>query len=160
MYGKVNVVNHTGKILGTYGEPWTKIRKTFKELMVLPHQGVFHNIQLFKKYGLFDEQFRISGDYEFLLRDLKTNNALYIDDLIVAGKRHGGLSSNAASKLQTLSEISLASKKNKVDGLRLKWRWTYGKAYVRCLLSRVLGESITSRIVNYYRLLTNRIPIE
>jgi len=160
VYGQVKVISQNGKILGTYGEPWNKINKTFMQLMVLPHQGVFHHIDLFKKYGNFDEQFKICGDYDLLLRYLKTHSALFIDNMIVAGKRHGGISSNATYKLRALTEISLASKKNGAGGLRLKWRWTYFKAYVRYLLNKLLGESITRKIVNSYRIFTNRTLIE
>lgn len=160
IYGKVNVVNQFGKVLGTYGEPWEKIKNNFQELMVIPHQGVFHHISLFNEYGKFDERYKISGDYEFLLRDLKSNNALFIDNIIVTGMRHGGVSSNASYKLQALSEIAIASKKYRVGGLRVKWRWTYTKAYIRWLLAIIMGKSITNKIVNYYRLFTKRIPIE
>ena len=159
VYGQVNVIDRSGKIVGTYGEPWEKVSKSFQEVMSLPHQGVFHNMKLFKIYGNFDEKFKICGDYDLLLRDLNNHSALFIDNLIVAGMRHGGVSSNAVYTLQALSEIGQICKKNGVSGLRLKWRWTYSKAYIRYLINKTLGESITKKIVNSYRLVTNRTPI-
>jgi len=160
VYGQVNVIDKNGNIVGTYGEPWEKIAKSFLELMVLPHQGVFHNTKLFKIYGNFDEKYKICGDYDLLLRELKNHGALFVDDIIIAGMRHGGVSSNATYTLLALSEIGQICKKNRVGGLRLKWRWTYFKAYVRYLLNKILGESITKKIVNSYRLVTNRTPID
>lgn len=33
-----------------------------------PHPGIFHNKNLFNKYGNFNDQYKIAGDYEFLMR--------------------------------------------------------------------------------------------
>ena len=127
--------------------------------MGIDHKHFFFP-QTDKQINKVKEKYKISGDYEFLLRNLKSNNALFIGNIIVTGMRHGGVSSNASYTLQALSEIAIASKKYRVGGLRLKWRWTYTKAYIRWLLAIFMGKSITNKIVNYYRLFTKRIPIE
>ena len=44
--------------------------------MHIPHVGSFHSKKYFEKYGLFDNSYKIAGDYELLLRaqnSLKTH---------------------------------------------------------------------------------------
>lgn len=43
----------------------------------LYHQATFISKQLFDTYGLYDESFKSTGDYEFFIRVLLTNNASY-----------------------------------------------------------------------------------
>ena len=56
-----------------------------------PHPATFHHRSLFERHGRFDETFRIAGDFEFLLRELLTDDALFIPELIV-DMTGGGLS--------------------------------------------------------------------
>jgi len=37
-------------------------------IIMLPHQGVFHSMKLFRDFGLFNHEYRIRGDFEFLIR--------------------------------------------------------------------------------------------
>ncbi len=43
----------------------------------LYHQATFISKRLFETYGLYDESFRSTGDYEFFIRTLLKNNATY-----------------------------------------------------------------------------------
>jgi glycosyltransferase involved in cell wall biosynthesis len=49
-----------------YGHPWTW--KKFSRRMYALHVGSMHKTTLFQRYGQFDTSYRITGDYEFLLR--------------------------------------------------------------------------------------------
>lgn len=62
---QVNLVDHS-EILRVVGTPW--IWSTFRKYMNVAHVGSMHHRSLFERYGLFDRSYRISGDYEFLLR--------------------------------------------------------------------------------------------
>jgi len=159
VYGKVNVLDSNGKFLGQYGEPWHHVRRRFRELCSLPHQGVFHHRSLFEVHGDFDESFQIAGDYELLLRELKNGRAVFVPGIIVAGMQHGGVSSDPEFGLQALREIARAGEKHGICGLRLHWRWTYIKATIRFLIARMAGEGMTRRILNTYRRLTGRLPL-
>ena len=72
IYSEVKVVNRskTLKVIqGTWSWP------IFKRYMNIAHVGAFHNVNYFKKHGLFDISYKITGDYELLLRagsELKT----------------------------------------------------------------------------------------
>ena len=52
------------------GGPWPQARRGLQWTLPLPHPGLLHRRDLFQERGVFDETFRISGDYELLLREL------------------------------------------------------------------------------------------
>lgn len=159
VYGRVNQVAEAGSIIGTFGDHWERLGKRFKSVMSIPHQGVFHHRSLFEIHGRFDESYRIAGDYELLLRELKSRAARFVPDVEVANMQYGGMSSSPLRAIHTLREIARSRKKHKVRGLALLWHWTFLKANIRYLLNLALGERAADFIANKYRLLTNRKPI-
>lgn len=112
VYGKVAIVSKKNEILEIVGKPWDISRRELVRKMCLPHQGVMHHCTLFEHRGRFDESFKISGDYDLLLRELKTGSADFVSDLIVAGMQTGGLSYSFGNVRRTIKEGELALKKN------------------------------------------------
>ena len=55
-----------GKVLRKVGEEWNWA--TFRREMKVGHAGAIHNKKYFEEYGIFDTSYRITGDYEILLR--------------------------------------------------------------------------------------------
>src|SRR5206468_3726676 len=108
VYGKVAIVSKENEIIKILGKPWNISRLEFLRKMSLPHQGVMHHRTLFELRGNFDESFKISGDYDLLLRELKTGNADFLSDVIVAGMQTGGLSSSFRNIRKTIKEAELA----------------------------------------------------
>lgn len=153
-YGRVDLVNQAGRVWMTAGGPWD--RKKFLQAMSIPHQGVFQHKSLFAEYGHFDESYRIGGDYEFLLRELKDKDALYFSSLRVAAMAYGGVSSNPMNSLKVLSEISRARRKHGVSGFPFHLYWAYFKAVFRVVCVVLLGESWAGKAANYYRMLVGR----
>jgi hypothetical protein len=74
------------------------------------HQGIFAKRDLFLEHGKFDLAYRISGDYDWLLRILlnKTISRLYLD-IPVASFQMGGISMTQSEKKQAERE-SIKSK--------------------------------------------------
>jgi len=95
-YGAV-VVEQAGLLRRIIGTPWEQARKGFRRGMPIPHTGTFHHRDLFRRFGKFDASYRVSGDYEFLLRTLRGGDieGLFIPGLIVTTMSDGG---NAASR--------------------------------------------------------------
>ncbi|QNK76815.1 glycosyltransferase [Winogradskyella sp. PAMC22761] len=90
IYSNVNLVNNETIIKNINGTwKW----KVFKKYMNIAHVGAFHNRIFFDTYGLFDESYRIAGDYELLLRAKKELKTLKID-FISAFMNDGGISNN------------------------------------------------------------------
>lgn len=76
----------------TYPE---KLSKSYMLRKMLPHQATFYHRELFEKYGLFDVEYKIAGDYDFFARILKTGEVshFYINRPLAVFNRSGVSSS-------------------------------------------------------------------
>lgn len=159
VYGQIMLLNEAGVELFALGEPWKIAKYKFKRNMSIPHQGVFHQRTLFKDFGLFDESFKIAGDYEFLLRELLKSDAFFIKDLVVSGMRQGGVSSQCKNSLTLLNEIRRAQFKNGLLNLNISWWLALLRVYVRIFLWKVLGEKIGRSLLDFGRKLMGKPAI-
>jgi glycosyltransferase involved in cell wall biosynthesis len=92
VYGQVAHLNEGREVIAIKGEPWCCFQNKPIGEWSFHHQGIFNHRSLFEVHGLFDESFKIVGDNDLLLRELKTAEAFFLDDLIVAGRLPGGIS--------------------------------------------------------------------
>jgi glycosyltransferase involved in cell wall biosynthesis len=139
-YGQVMLLGEGGQELYLAGKPWQEAKKSFRQYMSIPHQGVMHQSSLFKKHGNFDESFRITGDYELLLRELKSGNAEFFPELIIAGMRQGGISSHPENSLLLLREARWAHCKHVSPIPSINWLMALCRVYIRIVLWQVIGE--------------------
>jgi hypothetical protein len=140
------------------GEDWRTARERFGEIMCLPHTGLMHHRSLFEAHGRFDESFRIGGDYELLLRELRSGEALFVPDLVVAGMGHGGVSSDPEGSLRLMREFRRAQVKNGATRPGRRWLVAFGKAHVRVWLWRMLGNRVASYVFDLLRLASGKRP--
>lgn len=80
------------------------------------HPTLFLKREIYEKYGLYDTSFKISADYEFMIRFLKDdiNQIAYLPETIVS-MFYGGTSSGGISNyLLSLKEGHRSLKKNKI----------------------------------------------
>lgn len=77
------------KIIRVVGSPW--IWKSFKRSMTVAHVGSLHSKYYFKKYGVFDDTYKISGDYEILLRAKESLKAGFLN-IATVNMGFGGIS--------------------------------------------------------------------
>jgi len=150
-YGQIMLLNNEDKPLFAVGEKWENVRNRFKQAMSLPHQGVMHRRSLFEKHGIFDESFRICGDYELLLRELRMSDAFFVDRIILAGMRNGGISSNPKNSLALLSESRSAQIKNGLRWPGSIWLMALARTYIRLVLWWVLGEKQARKMLDVGR---------
>jgi glycosyltransferase involved in cell wall biosynthesis len=109
IYGRLNIVSGDGRVIENVARPWPKIKGQFLAgTLMLPHPGTFHHRTLFDVHGNFDSSFRIAGDYDLMLRELKVADALYLDGEILANMGWGGMSSSPHNMYLSLSEIARA----------------------------------------------------
>ncbi|WP_395054513.1 glycosyltransferase family 2 protein [Flavobacterium sp.] len=74
----------------------------------LPHQGSFIKKELFETIGLYNENLKISSDWEFFLKAIIINNASYKHiDIIVSKYDMNGISSNVNNENLVKSEKKL-----------------------------------------------------
>ena len=151
IYGKMMVVSMKGESLYEIGDSWNKVKNRFKQVMCIPHPGTMHHHSLFDQNGYFDESFRIAGDYELLLRELKNGEAFYSGDNINVGMTQGGISSNPVNALLSLSE---ARRAQRMHGLSIPmpfWLMAKLRVSIRLLLWQVLGDTITRKTLDMCR---------
>mgnify|MGYP001069404451 CR=1 FL=1 len=89
---KVKQIDTKGRQVRIVGKKWNW--KDFSKFMNTAHVGSMHNKLLFELYGVFDESFRIAGDYEFLLRSKSKLKVKYIPHVLCT-MRVGGASSSS-----------------------------------------------------------------
>ena len=129
VYGQMARVNKRGHILKLDGKPWENVRWLMRHGMPLPHPGLMHHRYLFESHGFFDETFRIAGDYEFLLRELKNGQALYVSGIRTVGNQVGGIADS--SNLLAHREVARARRKNGLSPLSWVWLAVYARAFLR-----------------------------
>lgn len=78
-----------GKSVRTIGQPWSW--PAFSRYMTVAHVGSLHHRSLFEKYGVFDEHYRVCGDYELLLRPRDELRTAFLDR-VTARMTLGGVS--------------------------------------------------------------------
>lgn len=119
-------LRNDSKVLRTVGLPWSW--GEFRKYMKIAHVGSFHNKKLFEKHGLFDDSYKITGDYEFLLRSGSHLQAYFID-VVTVDMHVGGVSNanalvfeeSARAKILTAGRNSLFANIEKYWAL-LKWK--------------------------------------
>lgn len=90
IYGAVIIIDPSTKasFLKAYGD----VKKSFFIKSAICQQAIFYKKSVFDKVGLFDEKYRIVGDYEFLLRAFyKQNIKRKYVPLVMATFRYGGM---------------------------------------------------------------------
>lgn len=159
VYGQVALVTTKEEVLYLLGDlPWKKVRRRFLEEMCIPHPGVFHHKNLFECYGRFNEAFRIAGDFELLLRELKTQDAFFIPGITVAAHQVGGVSSNPYQSLRLLEEEHRARKLHGFIFPGRYWTLSFLKVCVRIMLWRIIGERSTRKILDLGRRILGNSP--
>lgn len=111
------------------GSRWVEIRTTLLSIMCIPHQGTFHHRELFARCGGFDEHYRIAGDYHLLLKSLRFEAPLFLNNFLVADQYAGGMSSERSTRWKVLREFRMAQKELGYP-MRIKWMWEYVKAQI------------------------------
>jgi len=159
VYGKVGYVNKMGEFLDTIGEPWEKVAEKFKQTMPLPHPGLMHHREIFEKHGKFDSSFRIAGDYEFLLRELKNAPAVFVSDVIVVGMQMGGASTDPRNVSLMLKETRLAAIRHGRKRIGIHWIIVIVKVRIRHILWSLLGERTARKALDVGRVLLGKKPV-
>ncbi|MBR9844579.1 MAG: glycosyltransferase [Algicola sp.] len=96
VHSNVNIINDNGDLLRKVNGKWSW--KVFRRKMNIAHVGAFHNMKYFKKYGTFNTDYKIAGDYELLLRAGKKLRTAKLDSVTVL-MGYGGISNDQIFKV-------------------------------------------------------------
>ncbi len=151
VYGQIMLLSEEGDEMYLSGESWLTAKQKYIQTPSIPHTATMHRRAFFEQHGNFDESFRIAGDYEMLLRELKSADAMFIPKLITAGMRQGGVSSNPKNSLLSMKEIRRAQKKHGYPYPSALWIRALLRVYLRLLLSKILGDNLTAKFIDYFR---------
>jgi glycosyltransferase involved in cell wall biosynthesis len=121
--GLVWYVDGQGVPQFTHGRPWDW--KRMLRFHSVSHTGMLHRRRLFEEHGNFNEEFRIAGDYEFLLRLGPSLRASFVDRVYLC-MSDSGVSS--AKPVDTLKEARLIQQRHPEIGPLAAWR-----NYARCV---------------------------
>ncbi len=128
---RINLVNGT-KMIRSVGQKWNW--KSFKKYMNVAHVGSMHSSKLFEKYGLYDTAYKISGDYEMLLRPKENLQAEFLN-LITVEMSVKGLSNNNSSKaFDEEARIKISHKLNSKFSADLNATYKKLKSFVRSVV--------------------------
>lgn len=109
VYGRLLRLDKRGFPADLWGRPWDLERKRFLGgVMRIPHTGMLHHHSLFHEYGLFDASMRVAGDYEFLLRELRTRPAWFCPTILGVIMPRGGTSDRLENRFASLAEVQRA----------------------------------------------------
>ncbi len=95
---------HAGVGAENFGEPWST--RGMRSRMIVAHAGMPHHRSLFDKFGPFDTDFKIAGDYDFLLRAATEIRAAHLNET-VAQMGGGGVSSTQLARVRDESARAL-----------------------------------------------------
>jgi len=156
VYGNLNIVDSNESVALTLGEPWNMAGPRFRHNLSIPHPGTFHHRSLFEQLGRFDESFRIAGDYEFLLRELLSNDARFVEGTVVVGMQERGQSDLPENAVVTLKEVLRAQH---IHGITKVPNWLslrLLKERIRWWLTILMNQRAALSVVNTYRRLIGR----
>ena len=115
VFGKVILVNESNKIVRNYSSANFKL-KDFEFGHMPPHPSFYVRKEAFQKFGIYNTSFKISADYDLLLRFLYIHKlkSKYLD-FIVVKMRDGGISSSLKNKWLLNKEILKACQLQKIN---------------------------------------------
>jgi glycosyltransferase involved in cell wall biosynthesis len=150
VHGRLHLVAPGGAVAVRFGRPWAQARDAFLAGTMIPHPGLLHHRSLFEDHGLFDESYRVAGDYEMLLRELVDRDALFVDRLIVE-MAFGGMSSKPGAIYRTLHEIKRARATHGLTRTPARLRMALAAAWLGNWILRILGERAYRWSADLYR---------
>lgn len=101
IYSNINIVSrHNKKKILRYFKSKQLSKKDYLKYEHPPHTSLFLEKNIFKKYGLYKEKFKIASDFDFMLRifGISEVKSLYLDKILVI-MRSGGTSTKSLKNI-------------------------------------------------------------
>jgi glycosyltransferase involved in cell wall biosynthesis len=151
IYGLVNRVTASGVVAETWGGPWASARPASLAGFMIPHPGTLHHRSIFEQRGMFDESYRVAGDYELFLRELLRRDPVFVDRVVV-DMQFGGMSSRPAAIYRTLQEVQRARAAHGLYGKPARLRQALAAAWIQ----RAFGDRTYRLFADLYRIVRGK----
>jgi len=155
VYGRIDRVTADGVLVETIGAPWEQARAPFLAGVNIPHPGTLHHREMLEEHGLFDESYRIAGDYNLLLGELLDRPPVFVDR-VVLDMGFGGISSRPGNIFVALREVARARIAHGLRGTPARLRLALAVAWLGAWVHRLLGDRAYRRLADLYRALRGR----
>jgi len=130
---KIEMVDSQGKSIRIKGWKWEWPK--FLNEMTVAHPGALHSRKLFMEYGLFDTKYKITGDYELLLRPRTNLKSGFMNHVTVKMCEGGASDSVAALREHKIAAINTGG--NSVFSSNFNYYKTFLKFRLRKLFRGV-----------------------
>ena len=117
-YGDIKFIDESNKLVREWNS--SKFKKWKLNFgWVPPHTSLILKSSIFKKIGNFDTSFKISGDYDHMIRLFLSNrfNILYHEEVVSIMKIGGASTGGLKSQLKKIQEDYKVIRKNKLLGI-------------------------------------------
>lgn len=104
---RVQMIDENGKTIRIKG--WPYLWPMFLKEMTIAHPGALHSKKLFEKFGNYNIDYKIVGDYELLLRAGASLKSLYLDVITVI-MSEGGASDSVKSIKEHYKAVTTTGK--------------------------------------------------
>jgi hypothetical protein len=125
---------------------------------MIPHPGTLHHRSIFEERGLFDESYRVAGDYELVLREVLLRAPLFVNRVVV-DMRFGGMSSKPAAIHETLQEVQRARAAHGLHGKPARLRQALAAAWIGSWIQRLFGDRSYRWFADLYRVVRGKPKI-
>ena len=115
VFGNVDYINTSGEIIRKWrSKPFEK--ESFKKGWMPAHPTFYCRKKVYDQLGVYDDSYKIAGDFELMLRFFEKNNlrTKFIDKTLVKMKTGGISNSGLISKIKILKEQFKAFKQNEI----------------------------------------------
>lgn len=131
---RMDLVDELGEYVKTTGLSWDW--QICRRKNTIAHPGSLHKKTLFDKYGLFDTQYKICGDYEFLLRPAQNMQAAFLPKVTVK-MAQGGVSFNVNKLFKEHYRAARSTGKLNYFIAGYYYIWHLGKNYIKIPLRKL-----------------------
>lgn len=147
----INILNSESQIINTLAA-----KSANNNELMNPFMGIFFNIRVFSMLGGFDSDYKICGDYEFILRFRKLFTESIQKEIISINMVVGGVSSNFKTCHILSREIVKSSFDNRSYQNILMIILILIKAHIYKFLYEIFGFKITAKLIDFTRILIGR----
>lgn len=133
------------------GRPLVDPRHEMAKNMAICHQATFHRREMFKAIGGYDEQFKIAGDYEYVLRAIQGAFEFVFIDRLIAEMGQNGLSSNPLNGYVSAIEALAARRNNNFPLYNTVWLKHFLKGTVLRYAVKVINPNDLRKLVAAFR---------